>query len=97
MAIPADVRTWISLHFPENDREAAAALLTEATDVSGNPAGDRLIRCAALASTGNLNKLRSLVEELRIDWRDVIVAGEYEERAGVLVQVRDLNRSIPDA
>jgi hypothetical protein len=88
---------WISVHFPENARETAAALLTEATDESGSPAGDRLIRCAALASTGNLDRLKNLVQLLRIDWRDVIVAGEYEERAGVLVQVRDLKRPIPDA
>jgi hypothetical protein len=95
--MPADLLKWISAHFPENDREAAVALLTEATDESGNPVGDRLSRCAALASAGDLDRLRSLVEELRIDWRDVIGAGEYEKRAGVLVQVRDLNRPIPDA
>jgi hypothetical protein len=88
---------WISVHFPENTRETAATWLTEATDESGNPAGDRLIRCVALASAGDLDRLRSLVMLLRIDRRDVIMAGEYEERGGELVQVRDLNRPIPDA
>jgi hypothetical protein len=97
VTIPSDVLTWIAAHFRENDRETAIALLSDATDESDNPVGPRLIRCAALASTGDLDKLRGLIQLLRIDWRDVIGAAEYEERAGVLVQIRDLNRPIPDA
>ena len=73
--IPADVMTWIAQHFQESDRETAVALLADATDASGNPVDARLMRCAALASAGDLDKLTSLVEELRIDWRDVISGG----------------------
>jgi len=97
VTIPADVLTWVAAHFRECDRETAIALLSHATDDFDNPVDARLIRCATLASAGDLDKLTNLVEELRIDWRDVIMAGEYEHQAGELVQVRDLSRPIPDA
>jgi hypothetical protein len=44
-----------------------------------------------------LAKLKHEVAELRVDFRDVIVAGEYAERGGELVRVRNLNQPIEDA
>lgn len=53
------------------------------------------MRCALFASAGSLETLKHFVQLLRIDWRDVIVAGEYEQRGSELVRVRDLNEPLP--
>jgi hypothetical protein len=44
-----------------------------------------------VASQGSTAKLGRLVDLLAIDYRDVIVSGEYESKDGDLVQVRDLS------
>jgi hypothetical protein len=41
--------------------------------------------------------LRHLVDELRTDWRDVIMGSEYEMRDGKPVRVHDFNSPIADA
>jgi hypothetical protein len=45
-----------------------------------------------IASDLTLNGLLKQIEALKIDWRDVIVGGEYEERNQPLVRVRDLSK-----
>lgn len=72
-------------------------MLESAVDESGELVGPRLIRCAAVGSRGDLERLALLVAQLRNDWRDVIVGGEYETRDGKLVQVHDFNHPIADA
>ncbi len=62
-----------------------------ATIEDGSAATARLIRCAAIASGGSLARLRVESERLKVDWRDVIVAGEYDGIDGELSRVRDLN------
>jgi len=47
-------------------------------------------RCALVASQGSLAKLQYYVGLLAVDYRDVIVAGEYEVVEGKLARVRDL-------
>jgi hypothetical protein len=34
------------------------------------------------------------IEHLKIDWRDVILAGEYVSRGGDFVRVRNLNEPL---
>lgn len=64
-------------------------------DVERWPAGPRLLRCMAVGSKGDPERLRYLVGLLQIDYRDVIVAGEYEPRGRQLVHVHDFNQPIP--
>ena len=97
MALPDDVVRWVSRHFSGVDVAAALATLGSAVDQTGELVSPRLVRCAALGSHGNLEQLRLLVVDLRTDWRDVIMRGEYEMRDGKLVQVYDLNSPIADA
>ena len=97
MDIPADVLTWIDKHLPACDRDAAVACVLGAVDHLDQSAEPRLLRCAVLASHGDLTRLKHEVAELRVDFRDVIVAGEYEQRGGELVRVRNLNQPIEDA
>jgi hypothetical protein len=94
--ITDDVEKFVSRRFEAPDREAALALVTSATIHDGSIAGPRLIRCAVVASGGSLARLQTYIELLKIDYRDVIVAGEYGSRDGKLVRVRNLSEPIED-
>lgn len=93
---PPDVLMYIARAFPLSEQEEALSLLEAATIHDGSAPGDRLLRCAAVASGGSLNRLRMEVDTLRVDYRDVIVEGEYIPVDGELVRIRDLNEPIPD-
>ena len=97
MSLPDDVVRWVSRNFSGGDVESALATLGSAVDHSGELVSQRLIRCAAVGSRGDLERLRLLVTDLRVDWRDVIMGAEYEIRDGKPVQVRDFNSPIADA
>ena len=97
MSLPDDVIRWVSHNFSSGDVESALATLGSAVDHSGELVSQRLIRCAAVGSRGDLERLRLLVTDLRVDWRDVIMGAEYEIRDGKPVQVRDFNSPIADA
>ncbi len=93
--IPSDVLKYVARAFPPSEQKEALSLLESATIHDGSAAGDRLVRCAVMAGGGSLDRLRVQVETLKIDYRDVIVAGEYASVDGELVQIRDLNEPIP--
>jgi hypothetical protein len=92
--LPEDIHRWISVNFRESERDPAFACLAGAVDHTGAPAGERMLRCAAVGSRGNLESLKYLVSLLKLDYRDVIVAGEYDVVTGKLVRVRDLTAPI---
>jgi hypothetical protein len=94
--IPADVERFLVRAFSPADQDEARGLLGAAILHDGSLAGPRLIRCAAVASGGSIERLRMEVETLKHDYRDVIVEGEYIVRGDALVKVRDLNAPIPE-
>ncbi|HZM44659.1 MAG TPA: hypothetical protein VFC14_07490 [Burkholderiales bacterium] len=94
--IPADVEKFIARKFRSEDQENALELLEAATLHDGTAPGPRLLRCAAVASDGSIQRLRMEIETLKRDYRDVIVEGEYTPKGSELVRVRDLNEPIPD-
>ena len=94
--LPDDLVHWVSAHFSAADHEAALSCLRQAVTHTGEPASARFLRCAALSSGGELGRLRQQIAQLRIDWRDVIVAGEYSVRNKKLVRARDLGKPIAD-
>jgi hypothetical protein len=49
-----------------------------------------------MASGASLERLRIEIEHLKIDYRDVIMAGEYVSKDGEVVKVRNLNEPIED-
>ncbi len=51
-----------------------------------------MLRCALAASDNSLKSLEYHVAGLVIDYRDVILAGEYYRKNGEFVQVRDLSK-----
>ncbi|MFZ2956260.1 MAG: hypothetical protein WA705_05170 [Candidatus Ozemobacteraceae bacterium] len=95
MKLPVDIAGKIDGLFLEADRKEATALVSTATLHDGNPAGPRCQRCAVIASSGSLKLLIYYIDLLKIDYRDVIVAGEYGPRDGDLVRVRNLNEPFP--
>jgi hypothetical protein len=95
MALPHDVKRFIAKSFEVVERSTATELCESATLHNGSPASPRLIRCALIASKGSLDQLRSDIAHLKIDYRDVIVAGEYVPRSGQLVRVRNLDEPFP--
>jgi hypothetical protein len=94
--LPPDLVRWVKSNFAAAGQPLALACLTTATDHTGLPAEPRLLRCAAFASQGDLASLRYYIDLLRIDYRDVIVAGEYDPVGGTLVHARDLSRPFAD-
>jgi hypothetical protein len=94
--LPADVEAYIARRFGAAEREAASALCRSATIHDGSAASPRLIRCALVSSGGSLQRLRLEIEHLRVDYRDVIVSGEYVPEKGELIRVRNLNEPFAD-
>jgi hypothetical protein len=94
--LPDDLLRWLDAHFSTGDARAARGLLEQAVDHEHKPASARLLRCAAVGSCGDLEQLKNLVDLLKIDYRDVIMAGEYDVRGGRPVRLRDLNEPIPE-
>lgn len=90
MNFPADIERYVLDIFGQDQFETVLDLLRNAKLHDGQPAGDRLIRCAVVASGDSISMLEHMVELMAIDFRDVIVAGEYETEDGELVQARDL-------
>jgi hypothetical protein len=94
MKLAPDIEQYIARTFAESERIEAMHLIEGAVIHDGKPAGPRLQRCALLSCRGSLAALRSQVERLQFDYRDVIVEGEYMPKGAKLVRVRDLNEPI---
>jgi hypothetical protein len=94
MMLPDDVAQWVRSAFTAHEQHMALELLSAAVDHTGEPVGPRLVRSAAIASRGNMDKLLYYIDLLKLDWRDVIVAGEYDVINGKLVRVRNLSDPI---
>ena len=95
MELPDDVVRYVERSFSAIDREEATQALRDAVIPDPSQSRDRLLRCAAISARRDLGRLRKQLSQLRIDWRDVIVEGEYVVRDGKLVRVLDLNSPIP--
>ena len=89
--IPQDARDFITRNFALADQDHAVWVLSGARIETGDAASPRLMRCALVASGGSLERLRAQVAQMKVDWRDVIIAGEYVSEGNDLKQVRDLS------
>ena len=103
MELPEDVVKWVDAHFSDADKSRALAVLQVASIHTGEAAGPRLHRCAAISSHGVLRRLEEVVQHLRVDWRDVIMAAEYKpsgrtfEGSSNYKRVFDFNKPIEEA
>lgn len=96
MNLPTDILAYVQSRFPLEEQAAALAVLLAARIHTGAFPEARLLRCAAVASAGDLLRLQYYVGLLAIDWRDVIVAGEYVVRDRQLIKAYDLCQPITD-
>jgi hypothetical protein len=96
MELPDDVVRWVISHFSDGEAQEALSQLRCAVIHTGEHANPRLLRCAAVSSGGGLNRLHQQIQQLKVDWRDVIMAGEYKFEAGKNVRVHDFNQAIED-
>jgi hypothetical protein len=93
--LPEDIYRFVEHHFAAGDRPAATALLAGAKLHDASAPDARMLRCALVASGGQLAMLQQYVDMLKIDWRDVIMCGEYKAEGIFSVQIRDLSRPFP--
>ena len=94
-SLPPDVERWVAAHFTAREVNIARELLASAIDHAGAAPGARLLRCAAVGARGDLVQLRYLVGLLQVDYRDVIMSGEYDVVDGKLRHLRNLNEPLP--
>jgi len=95
MELAEDVVKWVEAHFSDAVKSRALAVSRVASIHTGEAAGPRLLRFAAISSHGSLRRFEAVVQHLRVDWRDVIVAAEYKPESSC-VRVRcaaDPNRN----
>ncbi len=74
----------IADRFSGEDAESAKRMLADLS----RDTGLRIMKCAVYYSHGDLNRLEEMVKLARLDYRDVIVMGEYEPIRGKLVRIR---------
>lgn len=91
MPLPSDIVAYIESAFPPPARAEVCSLVTTATLHDGSPADNRCQRAALVAAHGSVEKLKHFMALLKIDYRDVLVAGEYENENQELHRVRNLN------
>ncbi len=94
MDLPEDVVQYVERSFSAIDRDAALEQLRATTLPDVRESSARLLRCAVISANRDLGRLHKQLAHLAVDYRDVIVEGEYVVREGKLVRVRDLNQPI---
>ena len=87
-----DIEKHIEQVFSSEQHARAKSLISSAVLHDGSAASPRCQRAALVGSHGSIDKLEYLVELLKIDYRDVIVAGEYEGPLLSPLKVRDLTK-----
>ena len=92
MSLAPDILFFVERSFPVGDRAEVVRVLDGAVLHDGTGADPRCQRAALVASGGSLSDLRALVSMLAVDFRDVVVAGEYERHGTEWLQVRDLRQ-----
>jgi hypothetical protein len=96
MELPDDVVRYVERSYSAIDRDDALAVLRAALLPDVRESAARLLRCAVISSNRDVGRLRKQLAHLAVDFRDVIVEGEYVVREGRLVRLRDLNQPIAE-
>ncbi len=84
MRLEFDIVERLRADFDGDQFPAALQLLTD----SGT--AGRIARCIVVAADGSLDMLRQLIQIAATDYRDVIIAGEYDS---AMHRIRDLRTS----
>jgi len=90
MELASDILKFIQEKFPIDIQFEALRILRGMQKKGHN---DRILRCALWSASGDVEKLKKLAELADSDWRDVIVAGEYDRNDN---RLRDLSLPFTD-
>lgn len=91
-ALPADILDFVDRHIVPADRAGVRQLLLETRYDGQAWPGARLLRCMLFISGGTEVGFRKAIALMLRDYRDLIMAAEYEEKNGYPILVRDLSR-----
>ena len=75
MTLPADITQRIKTDFPKKEEFDLVESSLKELEVNEK---NRVIRCILFAASGDFKAFSELEELAKRDYRDVIVAGEYE-------------------
>lgn len=92
LEIPSDIKQYVHRNFEGAEVADALRVLGSAVLHDGRSPDCRMLRCALTASDNSLKSLEYHVAGLAIDYRDVVLAGEYAREKGEYVRLRDLSR-----
>lgn len=84
-ALPEIVRAQIETRFPPNHREEVATFLSEYGKEEHEREVERVLLDILEICDSDVGKVRRLVASVKSDYRDLIVAAEYDEVDGKLV------------
>jgi len=90
-ALPADVVTRVERDYDEAERAAAILALGGLSSATREHA--RVARCVLHVAAGDLQRLEQMIALAHTDFRDVIVAAEYDRD---LRRLRDLSQPFVD-
>lgn len=93
MLLPIDIEDYYKKKFPPELQEEVLKLLVSIESRNKELAHPRLLRCLLFNSSNNIQSLRNQIEELFFDYRDVIVAAEYDKEKGEIKHIRDFSKS----
>jgi hypothetical protein len=92
LKIPPDIEQYVRRNFQDADTTAALGMLEGAVLHDGRSADFRMLRCALAACDNTRESLEYHVAGLAVDYRDVILAGEYVREKGEYIRLRDLSK-----
>jgi hypothetical protein len=95
MTLALDIAARIERDFSPGDAQAVKELLIELQREDARTFGDRQLRCAVYLAHGNFSTLAYAITLGRSDYRDLIMAAEYEK--GTDRRLRDFNNPFDGA
>ena len=75
-ALPGDVLERIAVDYAADRRSEIADELSTLSEVTPEPV--RVARCVLFVAAGDLGRFEQMIELARTDYRDAIVAAEYD-------------------
>jgi len=87
-----DIEMYIEQVFTPGQHSRAKSFIDSTVMHDGNHVSPRCQRAILVGSYGSIEKLEDLTHLLKIDYRDVIVAGEYDGLILNPAKVRDLTK-----
>lgn len=90
--LPPDILARIATDYPPEDRPGIIEALLALTEVTREP--ERVARCVLFVAGGDLEEFKRMIELAQTDYRDAIIAAEYDRADR---RLRDLSKPFEDS